>query len=177
MTKEFHDNFAKYKQPNNAKQLLHIIIKATPTTVARHLADLVYEATTAITTLTAQVRAAAEDTCQYLGEQLSTCRQHYTARNRNFFHLEGIEAEYITHRVVGLQAEDPNTSIVLRNGGVPTAPLPTPATLARLHREALGKLQLYLHDHLFLLIHNHHEAHNNIVQEPTWKLPTWSFSQ
>ena len=114
-----------------------------------------------ITTLTGQVRAAAEATCQYLSEQPATGRQHYTTRNRNFFHLQGIEAEYITHLVVGLQAEDPNTSIVLLHDGLVTAPLPTQATLVRLHQVALAKLQLSP----FLLIQNHHEAYNNIVQQ------------
>ena len=144
-----------------ARQLLHIAINATASTVARHLTDLGYEATTVITTLTGQVRAAAEATCQYLSEQPATGRQHYTTRNRNFFHLQGIEAEYITHLVVGLQAEDPNTSIVLLHDGLVTAPLPTQATLVRLHQVALAKLQLSP----FLLIQNHHEAYNNIVQQ------------
>ena len=99
--------------PPLAKQLLHIAINATATTVARHLTDRGYEATPEITTLTAQVRAAAEATRQYLSEQPATGRQHYTARNRNFHHLEGVEAEYITHMVAGLQAENPNASIIL----------------------------------------------------------------
>ena len=148
-----------------AKQLLHIAINATATTVARHLADRGYEATTAITTLTAQVRAAAEATCQYLSEQPATGRQHYTARNRNFFHLEGIEAEYIMHLVAGLQAEDPNTSIVLLHDGLLTASLPQQATLARLQQQSLDKLQLSSDDHPFLLVQTHHEAYNNIVQD------------
>ena len=148
-----------------AKQLLHIAINATATTVARHLTDLGYEATAAITALTAQVRAAAEATCQHLSEQPATGRQHYTARNRNFFHLEGIEAEYITHLVAGLQAEDPNTSIVLLHDGLLTAPLPSQATLTRLHQEALAKLQLCPDDHPFLLVQTHQETYNNIVQD------------
>ena len=147
-----------------AKQLLHIAINATASTIARHLTDHGYEATTAITTLTGQVRAAAEATCQYLSEQPATGRQHYTTRNRNFFHLEGIEAAYNMHLVSGLQAEEPNTSIVLLHDGLLISPLPTQGTLARLHQEALAKLQLSPDDHPFLLIQNHHEAYNNIVQ-------------
>ena len=137
-----------------AKQLLHIAINATASTVARHLTDRDYEATAAITTLTGQVRAAAEATCQHLSEQPATGRQHYTTRNRNFFHLEGIEAAYITHLVGGLHAEEPNASIVLLHDGLLIAPLPTQATLARLHQEALAKLQL-----------SHHEAYNHIVHQ------------
>ena len=133
--------------------------------MARHLGDHGYEATPAITTLTAQVRAAAEATCQHLSERPATGRQHYTPRNRNFHHLEGIESEYITHLVTGLQAEDPNASIVLLHDGLLTAPLPTQSTLARLHEEALAKLQLQPDDHPFLLIQQHHEAYNNIVQD------------
>ena len=121
-----------------AKQLLHIAINATASTVARHLTDQDYEATAAITTLTGQVRAAAEATCQHLSEQPATGRQHSNTRNRNFDHLEGIEAAYITHLVGGLHAEEPNASIVLLHDGLLIAPLPTQATLARLHQEALA---------------------------------------
>ena len=37
--------------------------------------------------------------------------------------------------------------------------------MARLHQEALAKLQLSSDDHPFLLIQKHHEAYNNIVQQ------------
>ena len=67
--------------------------------------------------------------------------------------------------MAGLQAEDPNTSIVLLHNGLLTAPLPSQATLARLHQEALTKLQLCPDDHPFLLVQTHHEAYNNIVQD------------
>ena len=62
-----------------------------------------------------------------------------------------------------LQAEDPNTSIVLLHDGLLTAPLPSQA-----HQEALAELQLCPDDHPFLLVQTHHEAYNNIVQD----LPT-----
>ena len=44
-------------------------------------------------------------------------------------------------------------------------PSPHKPTLARLHQEALAKLQLCSDDHPFLLIQNHHEAYNRIAQE------------
>ena len=54
---------------------------------------------------------------------------------------------------------------MLLHDGLLTAPFPTQSTLARLHEEALAKLQLQSDDHSFFLIQQHHKAYNNIVQD------------
>ena len=110
-----------------AKQLLHIAINATASTVARHLTDLGYEATT--------LRS------QRKFEPLPRPRASTSARNRQ---LAGSTTPRATATSSTYKAQ---------------------ATLARLHQEALAKLQLSPDDHPFLLIQNHHDAYNNIVQQ------------
>ena len=64
-----------------------------------------------------------------------------------------------------IYTHSPVWALQVLHDGLLTAPLPTQATLARLHQEALAKLQLCPDDHPFLLIQQHHEAYNNIVQD------------
>ena len=53
----------------------------------------------------------------------------------------------------------------LLHDGLLISPLPTQTTLARLHHEALAKLQLITDDNPFLLIHSHQEAYSHIVHQ------------
>lgn len=97
-----------------------------------------------------------------VSENATTNRLHYGPRNRNFFHLKGIEAGYITHIVEGLLQEVPSAHILLLHDGLLVAPLPVQSTLVRLHHEALTKLQLATDDNPFLHLHSSNTRHQTL---------------
>ena len=100
-----------------------------------------------------------------VSKQPQTHRSDYTVRNRNFYHLESVEATYMIHIIQGLQQAQPQCSIVLLHDGLLVSLLPSESTLARLHEEALGCAGLQTDDTLFLLLTNHRDSYNQLIQQ------------
>ena len=148
-----------------AKRLLHIAINATITTAAKYITEQHYTYTQPISALIAIVHQVATLVCKYLQDNPTTHRLHSTARNSHFFHLEGIEATYISHIIDGLQQAQPRSSIVLLHDGLLVSPLPSQSTLARLNEESLSLAGLRNDDYPFLRITNLQDLYTQIVRQ------------
>ena len=148
-----------------AKRLLHIAINATITTAAKYVTEQHYTYTQPISALIAVVHQVATLVCKYLQDNPTTHRLHSTARNSHFFHLEGIEATYISHIIDGLQQAQPRSSIVLLHDGLLVSPLPSQSTLARLNEESLCLAGLRNDDYPFLRITNLQDLYTQIVRQ------------
>ena len=148
-----------------AKRLLHIAINATITTAAKYITEQHYTYTQPISALIAIVHQVATLVCKYLQDNPTTHRLHSTARNSHFFHLEGIEATYISHIIDGLQQAQPRSSIVLLHDGLLVSPLPSQSTLARLNEESLCLAGLRNDDYPFLRITNLQDLYTQIVRQ------------
>ena len=90
-----------------AKRLLHIAINAPATVVAKYLADQQYNYTSPIARLAKQVHDTADAVCKYLSIQPATHRQHFTARNGNFYHLENTSADPVDRTATRLPRATP----------------------------------------------------------------------
>ena len=148
-----------------AKRLIHIAINAPVTTTVNYIIDQQYTHTPPLADLVKRAHQVAEAVCSYLSKQPNTCRLHHTARNRNFYHLEGIETDYITHVIQGLQQVHPQSSIVLLHDGLLVSPVPTQSTIARLHNEALHQLGLQCDDTPFLRISSLVDAYTQTIRQ------------
>ena len=148
-----------------AKRLLHIAINAKVTTTAKFITDQQYTFTPPLAEVVTKAHQAANLVCRHLSEQPTSHRLSCTVRNRNFYHLESIEAAYITHIIQGLQQVQPQCSLVLLHDGLSVSPLPTQSTLARLHDEALQLPGLERDDTPFLLITNHSDSYTQLVRQ------------
>ena len=92
-----------------AKRLIHIAINASVTTTAKFVTDSQYTLHThPLATLSTNIHRAANAVCHHLTKQPQTHRSAYTARNRNFYHLESVEATYMIHIIQGLQQAQPS---------------------------------------------------------------------
>ena len=127
--------------------------------------DQQYSHTPPLADLVNRAHQVAEAVCSYLSKQPNTCGRHHTARNRNFYHLEGIETVYIMHIIQGLQQAHPQSSIVLLHDGLLVSPLPTQSTIARLHNEALHQLGLQSDDTPFLRITSLVDAYTQTIRQ------------
>ena len=127
-------------------------MNASVTTTANYITDQQYTYKPMLADLVNKVCQVAEAVCQYLSEQPTSRRRQCTSRNRNFYHLESIEADYVTHIIQGLQQGNPQSSLVLLHDGLLLSPLPTQSTLARLHHEALKRVGLRSDDTPFLRV-------------------------
>ena len=112
-----------------AKRLIHIAINASVTTTAKFVTDSQYTFTPPLATLSTDIHQAANTVCRYLSKHPHTHRLDYTTRNRNFYHLESVEATYMMHIIQGLQQVQPQCSIVLLHDGLLVSMLPSQSTL------------------------------------------------
>ena len=147
-----------------AKRLIHIAINASVTTTAKFVTDSQYTFTPPLAKLSTNIHQAANAVCHHLSKQPQTHRSDYTVRNRNFYHLESVEATYMIHIIQGLQQAQPQCSIVLLHDGLLVSLLPSQSTLARLHEEALRCAGLQTDDTPFLLLTNHRDSYNQLIQ-------------
>ena len=69
------------------------------------------------------------------------------------------------HIIQGLQQAQPQSSIVLLHDGLLVSMLPSQSTLARLHEEALRCAGLQADDTPFLLLTNHRDSYNQLIQQ------------
>ena len=90
-----------------AKRLTHIAINASVTTTAKFVTDSQYTFTPPLAKLSTDIHQAANAVCHHLSKQPQTHRSDYTVRNRNFYHLESVEATYMIHIIQGLQQAQP----------------------------------------------------------------------
>ena len=148
-----------------AKRLIHIAINASVTTTAKFVTDSQYTFTPPLATLSTDIHQAADAVCRFLSEQPHTRRLDYTTRNRNFYHLESVEATYMMHIIQGLQQVQPQCSIVLLHDGLLVSMLPSQSTLTRLHEEALRLAGLQADDTPVLLLTNHRDSYNQLIQQ------------
>ena len=150
-----------------AKRLIHIAINASVTITAKFVTDSQYTFTPPLATLSTDIHQAANAVCHYLSKQPHTHRRDYTTRNRNFYHLESVEATYIymMHIIQGLQQAQPQCPIVLLHDGLLVSMLPSQSTLTRLHEEALRLAGLQADDTPFLLLTNHRDSYNQLFQQ------------
>ena len=148
-----------------AKRLIHIAINASVTTTAKFVTDSQYTFTPPLAKLSTDIHQAANAVCHHLSKQPQTHRSDYTVRNRNFYHLESVEATYMIHIIQGLQQAQPQCSIVLLHDGLLVSLLPSQSTLARLHEEALRCAGLQTDDTPFLLLTNHRDSYNQLIQQ------------
>ena len=148
-----------------AKRLIHIAINASVTITAKFVTDSQYTFTPPLATLSTDIHQAANAVCHYLSKQPHTHRLDYTTRNRNFYHLESVEATYMMHIIQGLQQAQPQCSIVLLHDGLLVSMLPSQSTLTRLHEEALRLAGLQADDTPFLLLTNHRDSYNQLIQQ------------
>ena len=114
--------------------------------------------------LSTDIHQAANAVCHHLSKP-QTYRSDKTVRNRNFYHLESVEATYMIHIIQGLQQAQPQCSIVLLHDGLLVSLLPSQSTLARLHEEALRCAGLQTGDTPFLLLTNHRDSNNQLIQQ------------
>ena len=136
-----------------AKRIVHIAINAPHATAFKQLSSLAQPLV--ISYANCELRL---NSCVIIlpSRNDETGREHYQTRNKHCFHLESVEASYITHLVNGLLRETPHASIVLLHDGLCVLPVPTEALLVRLDREALAHVRLAADSFPFQhLVHNH----------------------
>ena len=84
------------------KKALHIAMNAPVGTALQYITKQGLHPTHVTTKALHSVRQTTQKVCQALYDDDTTRREHALPHNRNFFHLEAIEADYVNHLTTGL---------------------------------------------------------------------------